>query len=337
MSNKLSYVLRCAVQMDWHQLFRTVGTVHSITGKGRLSVLADVVFCGFRYGAGFNDYLLCEFYKLNEKQRASYVTRRVNNNLVSLLNDRAYYRLFDNKSEFYKTFSQFLGRDWLYFPDASPEELERFLRGKREVMVKPESESGGKGVEKLAVGDRPDIRALYEELNRKKIGVVEEVIVQHPDLNALNPGSINTLRIVTILNDSGPHMVYAHIRIGNSDRPVDNLHSGGMFAPIDPDTGKIQYPAYDKAGFTYTRHPRTGVKIEGFQIPFWKESVNLCLRAAKVVPQMRYVGWDVAVTPKGPVFVEGNNFPGYDILQMPPHLPPDKTGMLPRFREFVDI
>lgn len=41
-----------------------------------------------------------------------------------------------------------------------------------------------------------------------------------------------------------------------------------------------------------------------------------------------------AITPNGPVFVEGNNLPGYDILQMPPHTP-DKVGMLPRFREFV--
>ena len=140
--------------------------------------------------------------------------------------------------------------------------------------------------------------------------------------------------MVTVLNETGPHIVYAHIRIGNSDRPVDNLHSGGMFAPIDLEKGVIQYPAYDKARHTYTEHPRTHTKIQGFAIPYWEEAKAMCLEASQVVPQMRYVGWDVAITPNGPVFVEGNNLPGYDILQMPPHTP-DKIGMLPRFREFV--
>lgn len=332
---KVKYVLSCALHMDYRDLFRTVGIVHRITGKSRTSIVADVINCGFRYGAGFNDYLLCEFYNLTDEQRATYVTRGVNNALVSLLNDRNYYHYFDNKSEFYQTFAPYLGRKWLDFSKAAPVEFEDFIRDLEEIMVKPEAESGGKGVEKIRVRDYPSPQALYEELCARKIGVVEEVIRQHPALSALNPASINTLRIVTILNDAGPHIVYAHIRIGNSDRPVDNLHSGGMFAPIDLETGTVDFPAYDKTRVTYASHPRTGTAIQGFQIPYWKESAELCLKAACVVPQMRYVGWDVAVTEEGPVFVEGNNLPGYDILQMPPHTP-DRIGMLPRIREFVD-
>ena len=159
--------------------------------------------------------------------------------------------------------------------------------------------------------------------------------VWHPELDALNPYAINTLRIVTIRNDAGGHILYAYLRIGNGGRPVDNLHSGGMFAPIDLETGRIQYPAYDKERRTYEKHPMTGVEIPGLQIPLWEQAKELCLKASEVVPRMRYVGWDVAITPERPVLVEGNNLPGYDILQMPPHTP-DKIGMLPRFREFVD-
>ena len=331
----VKFLVQCLVRMDYAGLFQTVSKVHKACGKNRLSILTDVVKCGLRYGAGYNDYLLCEFYNLTEEQRATYITRQVNNKLVALLNDRAYYHLFDNKKDFYTTFSDCMGRDWLDFTKASKEDLARFLQGKETFMVKPDAESGGKGVEKLRAADFPSADSLYAKLKQDNIGVVEEVITQHPQMDALNPHCLNTLRIVTILNDQGPHIVYGFVRIGNSDRPVDNLHSGGMFAPIDLETGKISAPGYDKERVTYQRHPLTGVELVGFQIPYWEESKALCLKAATRVPQMRYIGWDVGVTPNGPVFVEGNNLPGYDILQMPPHTP-DKIGMLPTFRQYVD-
>lgn len=332
---KLSYILGRAMRMDYKELFRTVNTVHGITGKSSPAVLADIVSCGLRYGAGFNDYLLCEFYNLTSEQRATYVTRSVNNALVQMLNDPECYKYFDYKSAFYRTFADFIGREWLDFPTTTTAQLDAFVDGKDAIIVKPNDGTGGKGVEKLALKDFSGVDELYHKLQEDNVGVVEEVLVQHPDLNALNPYSINTLRIVTIRNDTGGHILYAHLRIGNGGRPVDNLHSGGMFAPIDLDTGRIQYPAYDKDRKTYEQHPMTGVAIQGLKIPLWEQSKDMCLRASEVVPKMRYVGWDVAVTPDRPVLVEGNNLPGYDILQMPPHTP-DKIGMLPRFREFVD-
>ncbi len=332
---KLSYILGTAMRMDYKELFRTAGIVHAITGRSSPAVLADIVGCGLRYGAGFNDYLLCEFYNLTPEQRATYVTRSVNNTLVQMLNDPAYYKYFDYKSTFYRTFADYIGREWLEFSSATQNQLEDFVSGRDAVIVKPNDGTGGKGVEKLALKDFSSVEELYNKLREDNVGVVEEVLEQHPELNALNPYSINTLRIVTIRNDTGGHILYAHLRIGNGGRPVDNLHSGGMFAPVDLDTGRIQYPAYDKDRRTYEKHPMTGVAIEGLLIPLWEQAKELCQKASEVIPQMRYVGWDVAVTPKGPVLVEGNNLPGYDILQMPPHTP-DKIGMLPRFREFVD-
>ncbi len=332
---RLSYILGRALRMDFKELFRTVGIVHGITGKSSPVVFADIVGCGLRYGAGFNDYLLCEFYNLTPEQRATYVTRSVNNTLVQMLNDPGCYKYFDYKSAFYRTFKDYIGRDWLDLSAATKAGLEEFLRGRETVIVKPDDGTGGKGVEKLALKDFSSVEELYSKLKEDRAGVVEEVLLQHPELDALNPYAINTLRIVTIRNDAGGHILYAYLRIGNGGRPVDNLHSGGMFAPIDLETGRIQYPAYDKERRTYEKHPMTGVEIPGLQIPLWEQAKELCIKASDVVPRMRYVGWDVATTPERPVLVEGNNLPGYDILQMPPHTP-DKIGMLPRFREFVD-
>ena len=188
---KLKYVLSCAARMDYPELFRTVDTVHGITGKNRLKILTDVVECGLKYGAGFNDYLLCEFYNLTPEQRATYVTRSVNNSLVTMLNDREYYHIFDNKSEFYTKFAGYLGREWLDFSKADREAFARFMESRDAVMVKPEGGTGGKGVEKLFKKDFTTVDQLYDKLKAEQVGVVEEVLRQHPDLDALNPTRIS--------------------------------------------------------------------------------------------------------------------------------------------------
>ena len=74
----------------------------------------------------------------------------------------------------------------------------------------------------------------------------------------------------------------------------------------------------------------TGNIIKGFKFTDWEEALAMCKEAAKIVPEMAYIGWDVAFSDKGPVFVEANEFPGHDIYQLPEHTP-NKIGMMPKF------
>lgn len=161
---------------------------------------------------------------------------------------------------------------------------------------------------------------------------LEEVLEQHPQVSAIYPGSINTVRMVTIRGKHGKvYLVTAMFRIGNG-KFVDNFNSGGMVAPMDPERGVVIDRALDKAKNLYENHPATGTPIKGFQFPDWDKAVAMVSEAAQVIPQVGYVGWDVCFTPNGPCLVEGNPFPGHDIYQLPVHTP-DKIGIMPRFRE----
>ena len=107
-----------------------------------------------------------------------------------------------------------------------------------------------------------------------------------------------------------------------------------MAAPIDIETGRIIYTACDKNGNAYDYHPMTGAKITGACLPFWKEACDMCKEAAEKIPEVSYIGWAVAASEIGVQFVEGNCFPGHDILQMPPHTP-NNIGMLPEFKKYI--
>lgn len=335
MLQKMKYILKCILSMDYQSLFRTVSDVHCICHKNRIYLFFDIIKCGFQYGAGYKDYLLCEFYNLSSAQRSTYITRGINNTITKKLNNPQYYHFFDYKNEFYEMFGEYLRRDWLLFSKCSLENFCDFMQNHTQIIVKPLNECCGRGVIKLDKADFTSVDELYMYLTNIQAGLVEAVIQQHTDMQRMHSGSVNTIRVGTLFYHSTPHIAYAFMRIGNSNKPVDNLNAGGMCAPIDLETGKINRPGYDKERRIYTIHPRSGCEIVGFQIPYWEQVKKLCLEASCKIPQMGYIGWDVAITEDGPILVEGNNLPGHDILQMPPHLPKDKTGMLPRFREII--
>ena len=164
---RLKYIFHCILHMDYKSLFDTVKTVHEVSGKNRIWLFFDIIKCGFKYGAGYKDYLLCAFYDLNDKQRATYVTRGINNSIVKSLNDPAYYHIFDNKSEFYTTFAEYLHREWLHFSKCTKEQFLDFMQDKDEIICKPDDASCGVGVEKLKKADYATLDAMYEDLKKK--------------------------------------------------------------------------------------------------------------------------------------------------------------------------
>jgi len=54
-------------------------------------------------------------------------------------------------------------------------------------------------------------------------------------------------------------------------------------------------------------HPDTGIQIIGAQIPKWEELLALVEELVKIIPEQKYVGWDLALTTNGWCMIEGND------------------------------
>lgn len=331
-----TYFLKIIKGFRWKRFWNVLDRISKASGKNKVFLIFDILNCAIRYGAGYHDYLIFAFYNMNAHQRDTYMTRLRNKKLIALMNDPAYTEVFGSKSLFDQRFREYLHRDFLDLSNADPDSFAHFMADKDVIFAKPNVGESGKGIQKLSKADFASVEELYRYVTapENNFGVIEQLLTQHPDVSAVYPLAINSFRIVTIVPDGVPRCVYAVAKFGNEGKFVDNMENSGLCCPIDQETGRIMGCAHTSALICYDEHPYTGVKLMGYQLPFVKEAVELAKKAALEVPQVRYVGWDVCITPDGPAIIEGNVYPGYDFWQLPEHTP-DKIGLYPYYCSLV--
>lgn len=146
--------------------------------------------------------------------------------------------------------------------------------------------------------------------------IFQQHVRQHPDLAALSPNAVNTLRILTALHEDGSVEFPAVIlKMARGASLVDNVGAGGIAAHVNPETGLLG-PGFVWPGKeTYRNHPDTGAPIERFAVPFWRESLALAALAHQNLTSARALGWDVAVTRTGPMLIEMNGYVAIPVFQ----------------------
>ena len=332
---KLKYYFRVVTGASFKRFFNVVNEAHKRSGKSKIYCFFDIIYCIFRYKAAYHDYIIFEFWKYNDAQRKTFLTRFKSKKFIMYMNDPEYSHIFDNKNEFNKVFKDFIGRDFIDLEDTTKEEVEKFFKSHKEIFCKPKDLSCGHGCEKVYSKDYKDFEEFWKYINKKKFGTIEEVVKNHPEINKLYPFAANTLRVITMLDEKGkPHCIYAVFKMGKDGRIVDNY---GLHGPIDLKTGEFMYPAH--SGDTtedklYTEHPYSHIPLIGYKVPMYKETIECAKKATLVVPQMRYVGWDIAITPKGPAIIEGNNYCAHDFWQLPGQTP-DGIGIIPTIEKYI--
>ncbi len=298
----------------------------------KIFVILDSAWERYVYGTYKGDYFLYGFYFKRNPERRKYINQQKRRRIVHACNDPEKSLVFSDKAAFAKVFRDYIGRDILDMNHATWEEFQAYTAKHDRMFIKPIDGTYGKGTEILSCGEGVDNKALYEKLRTQNV-LAEEVIVQHPHLAAYNESSLNSLRVVTILDaDDVPHIIRgATVRMGRKGKVADNFHHGGICAQIDIETGLISTTAIDRQGVRQVLHPDSGLPVVGFRIPCWERVCERVKQAALVCPEVRYVGWDVAVTADGGVvLVEGNDRADPDVSQMS-----DNVGKWHEFEPYI--
>lgn len=176
---------------------------------------------------------------------------------------------------------------------------------KAAAIVKPTvGTSRGLGIEIIVkITTKNEIRAMLT--SKRNNLMVQEVIAQHDDLAQIHPSSVNSIRVMSMIENDEFKVVSSCLRVGRSGNFVDNWGAGGLSCGIDQN-GICHGPFFSKTGTPFETHP-DGFNPEGFAIPGYNKLIETLKKCQDRFPQLRVISWDVAIDKNGePVFIEWN-------------------------------
>lgn len=277
---------------------------------------------------------------VNDIQRYTRTKRMVHSSLQEILDNKfAFFMLINQlglNSDVVPLLGLYVRGSVHVFPNDDTVSLQKFLQTRlkvdEKVFVKPLRGAEGRSVRSIRRtstgyrmnGEDVTVGAIRTWIERRRRPMLfERGIEQHEAQAALNPAATNTLRILTmpdVSNGKRPFIAAAVQRIGTeASGHVDNWTQGGLSAKVDLDAGTLsrasQLPNGGKP-IWFAQHPDTNAQIEGVQVPFWDETRQLVLEASYKLSFMEYVGWDIIISPTGPVILEGNVNSGMNVIQV---------------------
>ncbi len=278
------------------------------TGRKRLPWIT-LLHHSWRYGADFADNYMLGFFGKSPHEIRRYITRSVFFEFCEQVNQAAYIPITRDKKRFAAFFKDCLGRKVWNWEEL--QSLSDTASVPEQLVIKERWGCKSQGVYFVEHGLKhwSEVRdVLQNQFSPPTDYVYEEYLEQHPEMARLNPGSVNALRVYTFVEDDLEVTIWGmYLRVGVHSR-FDSVSQGGVALGINA-KGQTCHPAFSKNPFAQTPslHPLTQQPLFDFQVPHFEAIKPLVCEAARRLPQVRVIGWDVAITAEGPCLIEGND------------------------------
>ncbi len=271
-------------------------------------LVRDIVDCHIRYKATPQEYFLMGLEHASNSKRDTFLT--------DIYRDR--YINFDifaelaNKETFYGLARPYFKREVMFVKGENDREpfIDMAMRQPL-LFAKPLRSGFGNGACALHVENKEQATTIFDQLLQKNVGlekgwIVEERIIQSPEMAAWNPDSVNTVRLPSFLVHGKCQVLTPFLRTGRKGCVIDNAGGGGIFANIDPSNGVVITDGFDETGKYYGKHPESQLTYKGFRIPDWEGLLAVAAAIHHELKKHRYIAFDFAHTSHGWVVVEAN-------------------------------
>lgn len=328
---RIRYLIGRARRIDVGSVTERAKEASAQHGKAVPAVVVDMLWSAARHNVGFQDYIDYDFAMLTRAERATFMTHPVSNQLSQKYDHPDFRWIFQDKVAFNQHFSTHLNREWMIVEEGNAADVQAFAEKHGTIVTKEPVGQAGTGVHRYHAAEISDWADFHHGLLARGELLIEEVIRQHDALAAVCPGTVNTTRVTAFFDGERTHILAMAQKFGRG-AVSDQMTFGGFYTMLDAD-GHAVSAGYDSHGHVHEKHPDTDFPIAEFQLPHMDEVRAFIDRVARVVPQVQYVGWDIVVSPDGPVLVEGNW--GAGVYENKPSVTGIRTGHKARYQKAI--
>lgn len=292
--------------------------IKAYKGKAPIEALR-LLYLKKKYGLRYGEFrTIKNMFISKEKKDSFYSWDEYISNCLKI-NPPSKLSILRDKRTVIKRLPQYLGRECLIEEFKNNIEFISFARRHTAFYAKKDFSTTGLGIRVFRdIYTEEDRKRAYEICKEEERVIIEEFIPQHPVLSAIYPHVVNTIRLHTLRTEDGIKIVFIPELYIPSGGERDTIHTANIRYKvfIDIDTGRLWDKAFSVDGLEVVRygeayHPDTGTTFGDICIPFWKEAKAMVIDAASFIPELSFIGWDVAISPDGPVIIEGNAISGF--------------------------
>lgn len=283
-------------------------------------LVMDMEFTRRIIGYGHNGYSMFRLAEKTIPERREFISGKERLMLLPDINTAESIAILDDKLLTYERLKDHFGRDMISIDSEKDYfRFKSFFENNDAAVIKPRFDSLGKGIRLIHKSEIKNYRKYFLKLvDEYRRFLLEGFIEAADEIKALNPDSVNTVRIIAYFDGENTSIRSASMRIGHKGSFVDNAGAGGLTVAIDKKTGMIDSDGCDERGFRYERHPDTGIKFNGYQLPEWDKALAVVYDVSGRIEGAKYVGWDLALTKDHEwVIVEANGKTGFFGAQAP--------------------
>lgn len=298
-------------KMNWGLLNKFLTHTSKLTGRGKMSLWMDAINCVYKYNISLLEYFQFRFFEKSAQERAEWAGSGFMYEYQLKMNPRSKRDVLEDKVHFFKFYGDLTGRAFATLEELKNKQksIEVFKNKAHKVVIKEIAGGCGKGLEILDL-NKISNQDLINRMESTGNHLAEDFVDQHDSLNKLSSSALNTIRVITQIDENGnAYIVDSRLRV-SVNSIVDNLAAGNIVVGIDLDSGKVNTDGVysDITKKPVSHHPVSGIKFIGYELPHWQEVIDLTTKAAEMMSEYnKSVGWDIGITNEKPVLIEGNH------------------------------